>query len=113
MLYWRRAVDAGGPRREFFHLLVQEIFTKSGLFGGFPDHVVVFHDAVAIANNTYYIMGKMIATCVIQGGEAPACFANAVADYLVYGEVKSPVCLDDIPMVEIRSLLQEVMHITK
>ena len=106
------AVDAGGPRREFFHLLVQEIFTKSGLFGGFPDHVVVFHDAVAIANNTYYIMGKMIATCVIQGGEAPACFANAVADYLVYGEVKSPVCLDDIPMVEIRSLLQQVMHIT-
>ena len=41
----------------------------------------------------YYIMGKMIATCVIQGAEAPACFANAVADYLVYGEVKSKCVL--------------------
>ena len=42
----------------------------------------------------------MIATCVIQGGEAPACFASAVADYLVYGEVKSPMCLGDIPILQ-------------
>ena len=50
----------------------------------------------------------MIATCIIQGGEAPACFANAVADYVVYGQVKRPVCLGDIPMVEIRSLLMQI-----
>ena len=34
-------------------------------------------------------MGKMIVTCIVLGGEAPACFASGVADYLVYGEVKS------------------------
>ena len=39
----------------------------------------------------------MISTCIIQGGEAPVCFSNAVADLLVYDEVRSPVCLEDIP----------------
>ena len=34
------AVDAGGPRRELFHLLTREIFTTSNLFDGFPNHVI-------------------------------------------------------------------------
>ena len=55
----------------------------------------------------------MIATCVIQGGEVPACFASIVTDYLVYGEVKNPMCLGDIPILEIRGLLQQVMQIFK
>ena len=85
------AVDEGGPRREFFHLLIQEIFSKSGFFDGFPERVILLHDVTGIANNTYYIIGKMISTCIIQGGEAPTCFASAVADYLVYREIKSPL----------------------
>ena len=36
------AVDDGGPRREFFHLLLQEMF-KSSYFAGFPKHVVPVH----------------------------------------------------------------------
>ena len=103
------AVDEGGPRREFFHLLIQEIFSKSGFFDGFPERVILLHDVTGIANNTYYIIGKMISTCIIQGGEAPTCFASAVADYLVYREIKSPLCLDDITNLRIRDLLQQVM----
>ena len=53
-------------------------------------------------------MRKVIAICVIQG---TACFASTVADYLVYGEIKCPMCLGDILILEIRSLLQQVMKI--
>ena len=67
------AVDEGGPRREFFHLLIQEILSKSGFFDGFPERVILLYDVTGIANNTYYIIGKMISTCIIQGGEAPTC----------------------------------------
>lgn len=84
-----------GPRREFFQLLMHDIF-KSSLFAGFPG------SCEAVSDNTYYVVGKMIATCIIQGGEVPACFAQAVADYLVMDRVVSPVCLGDIPDYEIR-----------
>lgn len=102
------AVDDGGPRREFFHLLMHEIF-KSSFFAGFPSNVVPVHNIKAVSNNTYYIVGKMISTCIIQGGEVPACFAKAVADYLVLDRVVSPVCLDDIHDYEIRDCLKKVM----
>ena len=101
------AVDAGGPRREFFHLLMQEIF-KSSLFEGYPIHTIPLHNVEAVANNKYYMIGKMIATCIIQGGEAPACFAKPVADYIVYDKICSSVCLDDIPDMEVRDSLRKV-----
>ena len=102
-----QAVDEGGPRREFFHLLTHKIF-KSSLFVGFPKHVVPVHNVKAVANSMYYTIGKMLSTCVIQGGEAPVCFAKAVADFLVYDRVLSPVCLDDIPNYEVRNCFQKV-----
>ena len=102
-----QAVDEGGPRREFFHLLTHDIF-KSSLFVGFPNHVVPVHNVKAVTDSTYHTVGKMIATCIIQGGEAPACFASAVADYLVYDRIRSPVCLEDISDYEVRNCLQKV-----
>jgi len=78
----QEAVDAGGPRRELFHLLTHEIFTTSKLFYGFSDHVIPCHNAKVVTNNKYYYVGKMVSTCIVQGGEVPVCFAKAVADYL-------------------------------
>ena len=103
------AVDDGGPRREFFHLLLHDIF-KSSLFAGFPSNVVPVHNIKAVSDNTYYVVGKMIATCIIQRGEVPACFAKAVTDYLVYDKVASPVCLNDIHDYEIRRCLDKVTY---
>ena len=103
------SIDDGGPRREFFSLLLREIFVKSGLFYGWPDHVVPLHHIEAITTNKFYMIGKMLATCMIQGGEPPVCFSNAVAEYLAYERIESRPCIDDIPDVSIRSLMNEVM----
>lgn len=50
----------------------------------------------------------MIVTSIVQGGEVPACFAQAVADYLVFDRVTSPLCLDDIADHEVRESLNKV-----
>ena len=46
------AVDDGGPRREFFQLL-NAIASKSGLFSGFPDHVVPLHNVDALVHDKF------------------------------------------------------------
>ena len=101
------AVDEGGPRRELFHLLTHEMF-RSSLFVGFPNHVIPVHNIKAVGDSVYYTIGKMLSTCIIQGGEVPVCFAKAVADYLVFDRVCSPVCLEDIPDHEVQDCLQKV-----
>ena len=37
------AVDDGGPRREFFSILMRDTFAKSGLFCGSPENVLPIH----------------------------------------------------------------------
>ena len=101
------AVDMGGPRREFFHLLMQEIF-QSNYFAGYPDHVIPLHNVEALLDNKFYTFGKMIATCIVQGGEAPVCFAKAAADFLVNRQVSSPTNLDDIPDYDVKDCLTQV-----
>lgn len=102
------SVDEGGPRREFFQLLLKEAFTSSGLFVGWPQNVIPIHSVEAVAANKYYIVGKMISTCLVQGGQPPACFAAAVADYLIYDEIKSEPSLSDIPDHNVRRKLEKV-----
>ena len=105
-------VDDGGPRREFFSLLIKDIFSISGLFQGWPEHVCPIHDFNAVASNKFYTIGKMLATCLVQGGESPVCFCRANADYIVYDHITSPPCIDDIPDHEIRQLLFKVSIVT-
>lgn len=102
------AVDDGGPRREFFSLLIREMFSKSGLFHGWPENVCPIHDFTAVANNKFFIVGKMLASCLVQGGEPPVCFSRGVADFIVNDCVTSPPCINDIPDFEIRQLMQKV-----
>lgn len=57
------SVDEGGPRQEFFQLLMKEAFTSSGLFAGWPQNVVPIHSVGQLLPTA--IVGKMIATCLV------------------------------------------------
>ena len=87
---------------------MRECFDKSGLLAGYPDHVVPLHNVDAVEKYKFYVIGKMISTSIVQGGEAPCCFAKAVTDCIVYNHVNSDVCIQDIPDVSIQSHLEEV-----
>lgn len=95
----------GGPHCVFFSLLLREIFVKSGLYYGWPDHVVPLHCIEAITTNQFYMIGKMLVVCMIQGGEPPVRFSKAIADYLAYECIESLPCIDDISDVNIRNLM--------
>ena len=68
------------------------------------------HNIDAVATNKYYVVGKMLASCLVQGGQPPVCFAHAVADYLVYDQVRSNPCIEDIPDYEVQQFMLQVWN---
>ena len=81
------------------------------MFAGYPDHCVPLHNVEALSSNKYYLVGRMLAVCIVQSGATPSCFATAVADFIVWNHVKSPVCIDDIPDYDIQSCLKKVCNL--
>ena len=104
------AVDLGGPRREFFRLFLSEMGQISGLFQGWPNHLTPVCNSQAIANKRFSTCGKVLASMIVQGGQAPCCFSRPIADFIVYGEVRCPQNLEDIPDIEIQEKLKKVIH---
>lgn len=100
--------DEGGPRREFFRHLMKAALQHPLLFVGWPDHVIPVHNINAISENKYCLIGKMIATSVVQGGQPSVCFSAAIADFMVYDSIRSKPCIDDIPDHEVRQAMREV-----
>ena len=79
------------------------------LFTGWPDHVVPVHNINAVAENKYYLIVKVIATSLVQGGEPPVCFSDAVADFIVYDSVRSKPSIDDIPDIDVHEAMRKVL----
>ncbi|XP_058629589.1 G2/M phase-specific E3 ubiquitin-protein ligase-like [Onychostoma macrolepis] len=100
------AVDDGGPTREFCHLLMKDIQSRS-LFEG-PDHSKLLAlDSHAISKGDYKLLGKMISICLIHGGVAPHFFAPRLFS-LVVGEATEDVDLTEIVDEGFRSQLQKI-----
>ena len=102
------AEDERGPRREFFRRLMKAAFQSQAMFSGWPCHTIPVHNTTSITNNHFFLVGVMIATSLIQGGQAPASFSPAIADYLVYNDVRSKPCIDDIPDADVCEAMKEV-----
>ena len=108
------AVDEGGPRREFFRLVLAELAQNNALFDGGEQRRIARHNIMELQGNSYLIAGRVIALSLMYGGPAPQFFASPVAEYLLDGTVHS-VCIEDVPDQSIqRSLFQvlqyECMH---
>ena len=91
------AVDAGGPRREYFTLLLKHISTDFQLFEGSAGHLLPTHNLPALINRHYNCIGKMISASILQGGPAPDFFAESVAEYWLKGLSGVQVHVEDIP----------------
>lgn len=105
------AEDVGGPRREFFRLLVEQMFQMQDMFFGWPCNVTVRHNIEAMAANKFFLAGKILSMIMIQGGQAPLCFSKAVADYLIYDKVCSPPVIEDVSNAFARDCLAKVIDI--
>ena len=59
------AVDDGGPRREFFQLLLKDAFTSSGLFIGWPHHTIPLHHVEAVAIQVLHCIWNAFVVVVV------------------------------------------------
>ena len=48
------AEDVGGPRREYFRLLIQQVFQLQDMFVGWPSNVTMKHNIEATAANRFF-----------------------------------------------------------
>ena len=99
--------DIGGPRREFFRLLLEQMFQLPDMFKGWPKNVTIKHNVEATAANRFFLAGKILSTVIVQGGQAPNCFSEAVADFLIYDKICSlPVIKDVTDIVALNCLIK-------
>ena len=90
------AVDLGGPRREYFTLLLKQITMNTSLFEGPEERLLPTHNPLALINKEYLCIGKMLAASILQGGPAPEFFAESVAEYWLRGLEGVQVHVEDI-----------------
>ncbi|XP_055056403.2 G2/M phase-specific E3 ubiquitin-protein ligase-like [Misgurnus anguillicaudatus] len=67
------AADYGGPRREFFRLLMIELQENIGIFEGKPGELLFSYDQKALGDNKFYTAGKLIAWSIIHNGPGIKC----------------------------------------
>ena len=103
------AVDAGGPLREFFHLLLSEIAQNNTLFCGKVMARIPKHNMVELSKQTYKCIGAILAASIVHGGPAPKFFSDAVANYIIHGIEHAKASVEDVPCTFIKEKLQKVV----
>ncbi|XP_063754128.1 apoptosis-resistant E3 ubiquitin protein ligase 1-like [Eleginops maclovinus] len=103
------AADLGGPRREFFRLLVRAIFKDSGAFEETPNGFIPRMNIRHVQQKLYKMIGQMMATIIVQGGEPPAFLAPHVVDYIMTGDINQVhVTPDDLADASLRDSLKRI-----
>ena len=113
VLIGESSIDEGGPCREYLQLALKEIFVKSGLFVGWPQNVIPVSNTNALMENKFYIVGRLISTCLVQGGVGPMCFSKAAAEFLVFNEIRCKPSVFDIHDCTVRDKLLQVKFMHK
>ncbi len=78
------AIDGGGPRREFFTIVLRQLLSPSTnprLFEGRNNQFLPMHNTDALRANLYKVAGRIVATSITQGGPAFPVFPKAVYIY--------------------------------
>lgn len=82
-----RGADGGGPRREFFFRMVEEMGKQIMLFEGPDGCRTLKHNLLALRQNHFYLIGKIVALSILNGGPAPKFFPKHIKEYLIYGSI--------------------------
>ena len=102
------AVDAGGPLREFFRLVMRDVINNNSLFQGSDDSRSPAHNTMELRKGTFKIVGKLFALSIVHGGPGPQCLSHVIVDYLSYGIHKVHGTAQDVPDPLIREKIKKV-----
>jgi hypothetical protein len=65
-----------------------------------------------LQKNAFLIVGRMLATMVVQGGEFPRLFSTSICQYIQSGFDKSFPAIDEVPDKNVRDSLNKVQYVT-
>ena len=85
------AVDLGGPKREFFTLLLHSLLYESPLFFGNEHSKYISLNQKSFEEEDYRLTGMLIALSLVHGGPVPHCLSNLLFEALVDQGVKPTV----------------------
>jgi hypothetical protein len=100
-------IDDGGIRREFFRLIIKETL-RSSPFAGWPSNVIPIRSNNVTLNH-YFQIWRILCASIIHGGEAPPCFSRGIAEFIIFNEIKTSPCIEDVPDNAIWQSLRKVV----
>ena len=99
-------IDTGGPRREYFELLMRSLVADSGLFVGPAEKKSFSHNVQLLHQRQYYTTGQMVGCCLVQGGNGICCLSPTT--YLYMAQATCVPTVEDIPEYDTRQKADEV-----
>ena len=108
-------MDASGPGREYFHLLMSILARGDHslhLFEGEDGHLVPVHSMDNLESGLYYYAGLMIAHSVLHHGFPLIGMSPAVVEYIITGSIEYAMpmlSIKDVPNLEIRNVIEKVL----
>ena len=103
-----QAADSGGPTREYFSLLFDDI-KKYLMCTGSLFQFTFVHDLEKLKNGDYYLFGNLVAMSLLSGCAGPRCLMPSVVAKVLCTEHVSP-SIEDIPDLEIQNKLKELQE---
>ena len=107
------AIDGGGPKCEYFTLLLRELLSASSairLFEGRDGKYLPFHNSDALRSKLFLVAGRMVAS-IINGGPGFPHFSQAVWQYILSqdsGKITEHLTKDDVVDYEIVEAINKV-----
>ena len=111
--YEKEEAGIGGPLRELLTIATETISkgTSPQLFEGDDDHKLPIHSQQLVFNGYFKMTGEIMAHAIVHGEVWFAGMAKAVNVYLSTGCAETAaqvVCLEDLPYLNIRQVLQRM-----
>ena len=91
----------GGPRREFFRLLMASLSTSAVFHGSWFSH-----DLHHLSNNKYALTGKLVAWSILQGCNGPRCLSEVGYNLCRGVRVEPVTAIKEIADVEMKEVLR-------
>ena len=103
------AVDLGGPKREFFTLVLEWI-VNSQIFSGTEKNKFLSCNATCHLNDYYFYARQIIALSMVHGGPAIRCFSPALYHFLVHSVCSASVDISNVYDPELRNYLLALIN---
>lgn len=104
--------DAGGPRREFFRLAMQQLARSTELFEGREGRMMFCYNIKSLEDNKFLLAGRLVAMSLIQGGPGLCCLHPLL--YRLITNLKCPLTtfeIDDIVDTEFVAVIKQLKSV--